>query len=1383
LSEAGHVVASTSEQPGELIAGRYRVVEPLAVGGMGEVLVVLDTSLDRRLALKRLLQGGDARATVMFEREYQTLVGLKHPRIVEVYDYGIDDGRRYYTMELLDGHDLRKSAPLPFKVACRYLRDIASSLSLLHARGLLHRDVSPRNVHVTRDDRCKLLDFGALASFGVMEVIVGTPPYLAPEAVKGQRLDQRADLFSLGAVAYWLLTGKHAFPARTLRDLPALWSQGAPRPSEALRAEEQAAARETPLPPIPKALDELVMSLLTPDPLGRPESAMEVIDRLSILAELPPDQDVLSRSYLHGAQTVGRERERSRLRKRLERCLKGAGSSMIVDAAPGMGSTRVIADIALDAQLAGAIAISVDAKLHQGLYGVAHALADALVIALPQQSVEAATTHADQLARFSPALAARLPSALDPGPLPPGELRRRVQVALADWLFELAARKPLLLAIDNAQELDEASAALLATIARAARYRAIMIVVVRKPGPATAASAAMRATEEAGGMIELRALTRAQVHDLLLGVFGDVPNVARLADWLHSFGAGNPQACLSLVRHLVDSDVIRFKAGVWVLPQELRPEELPADLGQALDARSSRLEHDARVLAEALSVHRGALSNERCLKIARAEGLADPSAALQALEREEIVAQQDGSVHFVDERMRERLYAQLPSERQKALHRGAGRMLSANGEADTNAMLEAGWHLLHGGAEREGASLLAEAGTSLTHGADEIAASVPALRAALAVFKKEKRPKHELARVLAPLAIAGYRVDRRLGAEYGDEAIDVLRDLIGLKLSAVLRPWLGAKLSLYLGLAFGVVRALLTHGVRGIETFRNTVSTFFTCVVSLASAATICFDIERTKQCVRAIEPLAALGPDHPAAISYRFAKNLSRLPEDRVAEVAAGCEELIARLGDATRPVKGLPEDSRLLLLGGAWYALGAMSCFRDGPYALKCADRLDALGLRLYAMAADQVRTMYHGLRGDIARAKRYRERVEMHAIQSGSGWQVEIWSPCGTTLVYTLTRDVIGIKRVAEEIDRLLRELPTLARHHQLARGVYHELKGDLEVAVEIRRAVLAAAAPRAFIGYPPAVGSHAATLTALGRAQEAKQCLQAVLDGMTPADEPYIAMYQKVFTSLAIADAALGDFAAATQRLDALIEQHAPAEGPLTLGNLHAARARVALMMQDVPAAERHLTAMERWFRPTGNPALIAQCEGLRREIAPVAGHEAQGIGIALTTTNSRGELDTLRSVLGQCSGQEERGNRALELIVTWAHAAGGHLYLCEGSETSLRVAASSVAAAPPPVQLESEVIGVLQDALDAEDEATSAVDASDIESISIGRGTERVQIGDATYHVFVLSALRAQQLCMVGAAVVRQGDEPIQPPSSRLLDAVSRALLDATPARA
>src|SRR5262249_28078912 len=154
------------------------------------------------------------RIVELFEREYHTLAQLAHPHIVRVYDYGIDTEGPFYTMELVDGGDLQQLAPLPWRRACAIARDVCSALSLLHARRLVPRDISPGNVRCGRDQRAKLLDFGALAPFGANKFLVGTPACCAPESVNLQPLDGRADLYGLGATLYYLLVGRHAYLAR-----------------------------------------------------------------------------------------------------------------------------------------------------------------------------------------------------------------------------------------------------------------------------------------------------------------------------------------------------------------------------------------------------------------------------------------------------------------------------------------------------------------------------------------------------------------------------------------------------------------------------------------------------------------------------------------------------------------------------------------------------------------------------------------------------------------------------------------------------------------------------------------------------------------------------------------------------------------------------------------------------------------------------------------------------------------------------------------------------------------------------------------------------------------------------------------------------------------
>src|ERR1700759_1972585 len=160
---------------GELLAGRYELTRRIARGGMGDVYACRDRSTGQVLALKRLRESarGERALVDHFMREFHALSSLHHPRIIEVYDYGVDKSTPYYTMELLDGQDLRDLSPLPYRDACSHLRDVASSLALLHARRLLHRDVSPRNVRRTSDGGVKLLDFGAMIPFGTAPNVAG----------------------------------------------------------------------------------------------------------------------------------------------------------------------------------------------------------------------------------------------------------------------------------------------------------------------------------------------------------------------------------------------------------------------------------------------------------------------------------------------------------------------------------------------------------------------------------------------------------------------------------------------------------------------------------------------------------------------------------------------------------------------------------------------------------------------------------------------------------------------------------------------------------------------------------------------------------------------------------------------------------------------------------------------------------------------------------------------------------------------------------------------------------------------------------------------------------------------------------------------------------
>jgi eukaryotic-like serine/threonine-protein kinase len=261
--------------------GQYTLGEKLGEGGMGVVYRASHAMLRRPTAIKLLADGGDA-SLARFEQEVQLLAGLNHPNIVTVHDYGrTADGSFYYAMELLDGMDLEKlvaaDGPQPPERVIHIVRQAARGLVEAHDVGLVHRDIKPANMFVCRrwgePDAVKVLDFGLAknnadprTSVTAHNVVLGTPLYISPEALKASDLvDARSDIYSLGAVAYYLLTAEPVFTGRSVLDVCVQHLQATPvAPSERLgRA-------------VPADLEAVVLRCLAKSPEDRYPTAAEL---------------------------------------------------------------------------------------------------------------------------------------------------------------------------------------------------------------------------------------------------------------------------------------------------------------------------------------------------------------------------------------------------------------------------------------------------------------------------------------------------------------------------------------------------------------------------------------------------------------------------------------------------------------------------------------------------------------------------------------------------------------------------------------------------------------------------------------------------------------------------------------------------------------------------------------------------------------------------------------------------------------------------------------------------------------------------------------------------------------------------------------------------
>ena len=285
--------------------GSYEIVSPIGAGGMGEVYKANDTRLDRTVALKVLpseLSDNDE-LQKRFQQEARAISRLNHPHICTLYDVGSDNGIDFLVMEYLEGetlYDLLKKGPLPLAQVLRYGIEISGALDKAHGQEVVHRDVKPGNIIITKDG-AMLLDFGLAtrlrqSSGGARAhddsslptkakpltekgTILGTVQYMAPEQLEGKEADTRTDIFAFGALLYEMVTGKKAFEGESQASLITAIMSAQPQPPSQH------------VPTSPPLLDHIIQTCLAKDPDDRWQSVADVSRDLTWLVRRSESDD------------------------------------------------------------------------------------------------------------------------------------------------------------------------------------------------------------------------------------------------------------------------------------------------------------------------------------------------------------------------------------------------------------------------------------------------------------------------------------------------------------------------------------------------------------------------------------------------------------------------------------------------------------------------------------------------------------------------------------------------------------------------------------------------------------------------------------------------------------------------------------------------------------------------------------------------------------------------------------------------------------------------------------------------------------------------------------------------------------------------------------
>jgi ABC-type transporter Mla MlaB component len=1261
------------------IANRYEIHGVLGRGGMACVYLATDSVAGRKVALKELQLASNhdrASITALFEREFHTLSQLTHPRVIAVYDYGVSTRGPYYTMELLDGGDLRDRAPVPWRQACALFFDVCSSLALLHSRRLLHRDISPRNIRCTHDDKAKLIDFGAMVSMGDGGAqVVGTPAFTAPETVHRLALDARADLFSLGATLYSALTGAVPYPARTFAEALAAWNVKPLPPS----------AR---VPSIPAALDDLVLSLVSVEPSLRPQTAFDVMQRLAAIADLPRDESVeVAAAYLSTPTLVGRESVLDRVREQLVSTLTGQGGGMLIRGAPGLGRTRVLDACVLEAKTLGVTVVRATAAGEPEPYSVARALIEHLLAAVPWDGLcetypelfaapaTAADLKDDEVASARPMLRDLANASLSSD---------RVQQTLTRLLLTVSRSQPLVIAVDDVHRIDPASAAVLAAVIdKASRGNVSVILTADDSEEVTLVLEVLSRRCKA---IDLPPLTREHTFTVLSSVFGDVANLELLTNEIHQVARGNPALCMDMAQHLVDRQLIRYASGTWALPDRLEASDLPRSAEDALRAKLDQLSAAARCIAEAQSLAYNGLFSEAEYRALRPDSdpLSTDHAVTELLTMG--VLSRAGSLYAISNRLWiATLHASLSPETQGERHRA---LAEAYRPSSPLAMIH---HLFAAGLDAQGLEALHARHIEYLKGFDPTIIHDPnltklaptyqlAIRAAVRLGSTPRQIQDQRRWAVA-LSVAADGV----GYEYAAPAwFEQLKHDSGLDLWLQDHETTDPMQRLTNALQGAQARYLAlpeTERVYGVEEAIRLLAEYV--VISIAIGASA-LDSTLLASLPPVLEPFAPLSP------------MLEAIWQNAVATAEGQClclyEAAHVRWQGVLQRLDALSntEIEHLDTIRNAVaYALGLMEAQLGMASATSYAARLDHDPLQ--KLSAVHLRKIVRLQLGDWNGADRLRRDAEVLSLQLRSAQMFK--SLAGIELaIYARAGDLTAMQQSVERMRSLALRFPSwklylrdAEAHFDLARGDWTAAKLAFEKSIE----TVGDASNGRCRAMPVWLSSRtglASALLALGQTDAARA---SAAEALQICQERGIrSAAHELIRTLALAEATLGEHRAAAERLEALIHEHVTTGTTgLALGLTYEARARIAIWSKDEAAfTDFSRQAAKEYGRGARSP-LAARYEQLINEALRSGFHEILELSEFEPTTmldsSWTGMTDVPTAVLRVMTGArrtEERAERALRLLCDTRKTSGGHLYVV--TSTGLRHAASFGEAAPP-----------------------------------------------------------------------------------------------------
>jgi tetratricopeptide (TPR) repeat protein/predicted Ser/Thr protein kinase len=733
----------------------YHILEKIGGGGMGVVYKAEDTRLGRLVALKFLPEGqaGDREMLKRFELEARAASALNHPNICTIYEIDEQGGHPFIAMEFLNGqplHDLLGESPLELRRALQIAIEVADAVSAAHAEGIIHRDLKPGNIFITRRGQAKVLDFGlakmetplvvdeatelrSIRSLTQAGVILGTIAYMSPEQTRGESLDARSDVFSLGVLFYELFAGRHPFSARSSLALMHEIATFNPPLLTTLR------------PELPRELDLIIQRALAKDRLQRYSSGLELslalrgISNSSVWSSTafgmpaPAPEEVTESLY-------GREEQLSKLEESLRQAAAGSGQVVFVTGEPGIGKTA-LADVFLARAAHNYPGLLVSRGRCVEQYGPGEAylpFLNALGALLNRPGHERVTVV---LRSHAPTWSLQFPGASgSSGAIEQlqretiGASKERMLREMGDALESLAAAAPVVLLLEDLHWADPSSIDLLRHLSqRIGRVRLLVVGTYRgaevesSNHPLKGYKLEMQA-HKVFEEIPLSLLREEHVISYTNALFAPNDFPAELATLLQRKTEGHPLFITGLLQFLKERGDIRRVNSHWSLarPVSEMDLEVPESVRSMILKKMTSLSDEDRRALQYASVEGEEFTSTVLADILQVDEV-ELDERLDRLDRIHRWIQSHGEEELPDGALSTRyrfrhalyqnvFYGELVSKRRIALHRQAGERLAAHYQGQSSRIAaQLAVHFERGRDFPRAVSCLIEAGDNATH--------------------------------------------------------------------------------------------------------------------------------------------------------------------------------------------------------------------------------------------------------------------------------------------------------------------------------------------------------------------------------------------------------------------------------------------------------------------------------------------------------------------------------------------------------------------------------------------------------------------------------------------------------------------------------------------